>query len=367
MMFTWRRIASSLVFVVASSLALGQNVRIGVFGLFHPSELTIGVPTGSAIVIHAGERSFVLEKSSGVGQAHVLLSGTNMLLDVAGTTVKSGTLTITGRDGSEADFLLAIPGKITRTYYGTAAAKISRGSLVPVVSMDIETAVASVVAAESEPDAPLEAMKAQAVAARSYLVAAKGRHLDFDFCDTTHCQFLRNPPGQRTDAARAVAATRGIVIVYNSATVPAMYTRSCSGRTHTPGDVGLPEATYSYYSVDCKHCRQHPFSWKSEISRENASRLRASDESVRLDVDRLMGWNIVPSSSFTMENVGDHVVLRGSGQGHGIGLCQSGAAAMAREGATFRQILTHYYPNTSFANVGANLRTLDTDRAENTR
>src|SRR6266571_2973368 len=60
--------------------------------------------------------------------------------------------------------------------------------------MDRETATASVVAAENTPDTPLEALKAQAVAARSYFVAGRGRHHDFDFCDTTHCQFLREPP-----------------------------------------------------------------------------------------------------------------------------------------------------------------------------
>src|SRR5208283_1270192 len=65
--------------------------------------------------------------------------------------------------------------------------------LTAVVTMDLEPAVASVVAAEGTVDAPSEALKALAVAARSYFVAGKGRHRDFDFCDTTHCQFLREP------------------------------------------------------------------------------------------------------------------------------------------------------------------------------
>ena len=61
-------------------------------------------------------------------------------------------------------------------------------------------------AAESTPDAPSEALKALAVAARSYFVAGKGRHREFDFCDTTHCQFLREPPASTSAAARTVAS-----------------------------------------------------------------------------------------------------------------------------------------------------------------
>jgi stage II sporulation protein D len=52
-----------------------------------------------------------------------------------------------------------------------------------------------------------------------------------------------------------------------------------------------------------------------------------------------------------MRNEGDQVILNGTGQGHGIGLCQSGAAAMAKEGANFQQILTHYYPNAAIASL----------------
>ncbi len=44
------------------------------------------------------------------------------------------------------------------------------------------------------------------------------------------------------------------------------------------------------------------------------------------------------------------IVVEGTGQGHGIGLCQAGARAMAEEGADFRQILSHYYPNTTVVN-----------------
>jgi stage II sporulation protein D len=53
-----------------------------------------------------------------------------------------------------------------------------------------------------------------------------------------------------------------------------------------------------------------------------------------------------------MRKEGEQIVLRGIGQGHGIGLCQAGAQAMAKAGADFREILAHYYPNTVIVTLG---------------
>ena len=166
------------------------------------------------------------------------------------------SLTVTGRANEPVEFVLAVPGKIERHYHGTLGIKESAGSLIAIVDMDREIAVASVVAAESGPDTPIEALKAQAVAARSYFLAGRGRHADFDFCDTTHCQFLREPPPVQSLAAKAVLATRNLVLAYDAHPFAAMYTRSCGGKTHTPSELGLPSNTYPYFSVDCKYCRR---------------------------------------------------------------------------------------------------------------
>ena len=181
--------------------------------------------------------------------------------------------------------------------------------------MDRETAVASVVAAESMPQTPLEALKAQAIAARSYLVASRGRHPEFDFCDTTHCQFLREPPTPATAAARAVAATRGLVLAYDSHPIAAMYTRSCSGHTRTPAGIGLTPSAYPYYSVECKHCLAHPARWSSRIPAQDAAALRSSDESARLNIDRHLGWSVVPSNDFIVKTEHGHIVVEGIGPG----------------------------------------------------
>ena len=261
--------------------------------------------------------------------------------------MRAPTLTVNGRKNEPVDFMLAVPQKIRRHYYGILEIRPSAGILTAIVTMDRETAVASVVAAESMPESPVEALKAQAVAARSYLVAGRGRHRGFDFCDTTHCQFLRDPPPPGSPAAGATAATRGLVLAYDSRPIAAMYTRSCSGRTRTPAEVGLSPAAYPYFSVECEHCRAHPARWSSRISAQDAVRLHSSNESARLNIDRRLGWNAVPSNSFIVKTDHDQVTLEGTGEGHGIGLCQSGAHAMAEAGADFRQILSHYYPNTT--------------------
>jgi stage II sporulation protein D len=254
-------------------------------------------------------------------------------------------IAVGGRNGEPIDFVLAIPGKITRRYHGTLEIKTDSESLIPTVSMDLEIAVASVVAAESAPDTPVEALKAQAIATRSYFVSGRGRHRDFDFCDTTHCQFLREPSPAGSKVMQAVIETRQMILAYNSKPFAAVYTRSCAGRTRTPAQLGLSPVSYPYYSVDCPFCRSHPARWTTRISLADAAALRSSDESSRLNLGRLLGWNAVPSNDFVLKLDGNEVILQGTGNGHGIGLCQSGSKAMAEAGSNFREILAHYYPN----------------------
>jgi peptidoglycan hydrolase-like amidase len=193
---------------------------------------------------------------------------------------------------------MGVPGKIRRRFHGRLDVTSTGGELVPVVSMDLETAVASVVAAEQMVSTPLEALKAQAVAARSFLVAARGRHHGFDFCDTTHCQFLREPPAADHPAAGAARETAGLVLAFRGAPIAAFYSASCGGRTRTLAGAGLQATSaYPYFSVECAYCaRRH----------------------------------------------------EGGRTGHGVGLCQEGAAGLAADrGASFTDILQYYCPGTT--------------------
>ena len=342
-----------LCFALIGSTASAQNedVRIGVLGLFHLSELTVSSTTGSAVILRADEQSFTLDTSTGLSRASIRAHEAGLVVRCGTQSLNASKVTFASRGGGPADFMVSVPGKITRRYRGRLEISNVSGELIPVVSMDLETAVASVVTAETIPGDPSEVLKAQAVAARSYFVAGRGRHENFDFCDTTHCQFLRSPPASQSGAFKATSATRGLVLTFESRAFAAMYTRSCSGRTRTPVEAGLPPGNYSYYSVECHYCRQHPVRWQSRISAQDANRLRPSNEPSRLEMDRKLGWNTVPSSDFTIKRDGGHVVLEGVGQGHGIGLCQAGAKAMAKHGVSFRQILAYYYPNTELTSL----------------
>ena len=105
----------------------------------------------------------------------------------------------------------------------------------------------------------------------------------------------------------------------------------------------------------CEFCYKNPVKWTREVSTADAVVLQ-SGEAGRLSVGRRMGWNAVPSNNFSLRRETDgQVLLEGIGQGHGVGLCQRGARAMAENGATFREILEHYFPNTTIEQMRAEL------------
>jgi hypothetical protein len=246
-------------------------VAICVFSLFHPIEFDLQPARASILVIEQNGRKQTLE-----GSSHLKLSAPAI---------------VTGREGAETAFILSIPGKIRREFHGRLEVREYDGHLQAIVKMEVENAVASIVAAESPPAAPLDARKAQAVVARSFLAAARGRHDGFDFCDTTHCQFLREAPSAGTPSARAGSDTRDLVLSYQGRVIAALYSANCGGKTRTPTEAGWNEEPYPYFAVDCP--------------------------------------------------------VRGAVAGHRIGMCQEGAAQMARNGKSFREILAHYFPATT--------------------
>jgi hypothetical protein len=294
------------------------DVRVGVFGLFHPQELVVSAVGGvvslggdkHSCVLRAGdearleapaaaasERSESSRSEWGWGPTSKnIRQGGSVRVACAAAVFSTRAVRITGPTGQSADLQLSVPGRITRRFHGRLDVILDGSELVPVVSMDLETAVASVVAAEQIGSTPPEALKAQAVAARSFFIAARRRHGGFGFCDTTHCQFLREPPAADHPAARAARETAGLVLTFRGAPFPAFYSASCGGRTRTLADAGLEDADgYPYFSVEC--------------GRHHAA---------------------------------------GDRNGHGIGMCQKGAASLAAErGASFAEILQHYYPVTT--------------------
>ena len=296
------------------------TVRVSVLSLFHARTLVLSTSQPAS---PGGLTGVVTLRATGDG------------LSVAGgqTTVSARALSLPA-----ARFTLAVPGKLTRSYTGSLRVTCEAGVLVAVVTMDTEVAVASIVAAESPAGAPLEFLKTQAVTSRSYLLANLHPQAGADTCDTTRCQYLRSPPEPASAAARATWATRHQVLAWRPGpgaaprVVPAMYARSCGGQTHAH-PTGDPEV-YPFYAVRCDYCMRHPETW-------TRSAPATANETDRLAYNRVHGWSAIPSGSFTQAADG---TLEGRGTGHGVGLCQLGAADLARRGLPYAGILAHFFP-----------------------
>ena len=323
------------------------DVRIGVFGLFHPREIVVRSGDGTGLSLHSDRETCALR---GREEAHLVALRGSVRVSCAGRAFGAPTLYVDPLAGGISGVEISVPGKIARKFRGHIEVTSAAGELVPVVSMDLETAVASVVAAEQLEVTPLEALKAQAVATRSYFVATHGRHRGFDFCDTTHCQFLREPPAAGHPAARAVRETAGLVLAFRGAPLAALYSASCGGHTRSLADAGFAATDgYPYFAVECAYCVRHAKEWERRLPLDaDAERLDAArSEAARLAVGRSRGWSAVPGNNFDVAREAGSIVLHGRGEGHGVGLCQAGAAALAREQHTsFADILGHYYPGT---------------------
>lgn len=323
-------------------------MRIGVLGLFRPTELAVRPSPQAALVIEGDGHQLILADSR---EARLRVAGKQVECEADGYIFRASLIRGENRQGGSADFIVSIPGKIARQYRGSLEVNVSEAKLLPVVAMDLETAVASAVAAESPSGATLEALKAQAIVTRSYYIAARRRHNGFNFCDTTHCQFLREPPAADSPATIAAVRTRGLVLTYRGEVFPALFSASCGGRTRALAEIGLSPQGYPYYSVRCEYCLQHTSQWESSLDIQGADDLLEGEptEAKRLKIDRKMGWSAIPGNNYELNLEGETIVIRGRGQGHGIGLCQLGASHMAAEGKAFQDILNYYYPNASIS------------------
>ena len=331
-----------LAFLIRPAAACAQKeITFGVLGLFHPKELTLEQSDTQVLSIHSAAQQFTTEDAPGRRRLLLVADGSNVIV----RNVATPRCTVAARDGSSVRFRLSIPGKIQRVYSGKLTVVAHKGVLTAILAIDLESAVASIVAAEMPSDAPLEALKAQAVVSRSFLVTGP-RHHEFDFCDTTHCQFLRSPDDVTPRIRQAVASTRGLVLTWHGQTIAALYSSRCGGQTRSLTEVGFHSRDgYPYYSVRCRWCREHPVHWQNRVG-ATASLPPPSNESLRIAYARQWGWSALPGSAFTQTRDSYGSLIEGHSIGHSIGMCQFGAIGLASSGADFRSILAHYYPNT---------------------
>jgi len=227
----------------------------------------------------------------------------------------------------------------------------------------------------------------QAILTRTYAVAKIGRHSadGFDLCDTTHCQ-VYDPNRIRTSrfatvAREAVERTSGRILTYGQRPVEAVYHADCGGHTAAAESVWGGRVPYLVSEPDNLSIDPHR-KWRVSVTAEklrsalnaNAAtavgrklddvRVATRDasgratsvsvtgehartlrgEQLRSVVNAALGDRTIQSTKLTITRTNATYVFEGAGFGHGVGLCQVGAAARAKRGDAVDEILAHYFP-----------------------
>lgn len=293
------------------------------------------------------------------------------------------------RHGETAPFeTVQLPDKVT--VYKTDEGKTE--------TVDFEDYIKGVVSCEMPSSFHKEALKAQAVAARTYSAAriikaeSAGNpeaHPSAPLCDTTHCQVYKNESELRDIKGRewmntgrekicnAVDDTEGELLYYNGKLVQqALFHSSSGGMTENSEDVFAAAVPYlvsveSPYEDEATHRNEktafsisrfsdavkkhYPSEAFGSISADNIKILSRSkgDHVKKMQVGSatLTGRQIrealgLSSSDFTIEIDGDTITFTSNGSGHGVGMSQYGADGMAKEGYDYKKILSHYYSGT---------------------
>jgi stage II sporulation protein D len=372
---------------------VGVAVDTGAVTVTATGGFTLNGPDGG-VLAESGPADSWTARAEGPGAGMILADGTR-------TVAVSGPVVIrTTGEGR-----LAVGGT---AYRGEILIRRGAAGVSAVNLIDLEAYLLGVVAREigRRPPAELEAVKAQAVAARTYAIGNLGGRepLGFDFFGTDRDQVYGGVIAEDSVATRAVEETRGEILTWEGVPILAYYSSTCGGRTADieeswPWRAPLPylrsvsdeiPGTGTYY---CSTSNR--FRWSAQWTREElrsalGRSLRAHTggrvEAVRA-VERLTLTNTGPSGrrslrldadgrsydlradsvrwvlrtpagaglnssridelDATLEN-GDvaSLSIRGGGWGHGIGMCQVGAMGRARAGQTYRQILQAYYTGT---------------------
>jgi stage II sporulation protein D len=383
--FVWMALLTASATALENA-APRSTIRVGVWTLWRDKEVTI-TPVSRA-TLRLCESCPVLPIETGALRVHDAgLTWT----DMSGRAHSSTVLLLAGNYRIAAhgqSLTLAYPLRIT-----TRA-----GQLVMVVTLPVERYVELVVAAESGAADSSESRKALAVAARSFALAPTHGHTTFDVCDSTHCQWVhwRTTP----EAHAATLATAGESLWRNGSRAETYFHQNCGGRTASAEEVWPGRGTSNHAARGSLVSRPDPYcqrvgssEWTTTLTRteltqalaaaglaapgwESLSVVQRGDsgrvtmllvgstkipaEDFRLAVGRTLGWNRIRSNWFEVAVQGDGFFFHGRGSGHGVGLCQAGAAEMAREGRGYLEILAQYFPGTTVADeaTGAAWETL---------
>lgn len=364
------RLKILFIFLLAVFCTIGSaQVKIRLFANQAPESAVLSVTEGTyELNLFNGEILSVFKNEP------VIITRYNGKLAVKKRNSKGfvcDSLILKGKTGNDS-FSLMMNGEshLRQNYSGDLQCLPDLGTLVFINISDVEKYISGVVMAEGGAGKNLEYFKTQAIIARTYMYKYFDKHSSdkYNVCDNTHCQAYN---GFSTDTLlnKATLETRGLVILdKDSSLIISAFHSNCGGETSSSDDVWLSGQPYLKSVVD-PYCitsrnatwrKSYPVNeWLSYIRKsgykgniENPSIFNFHQDS-RL-TDYKIGSLKIPlrtiredlnlrSTFFSVFAVGDSIILKGRGYGHGVGLCQEGAMEMAARGFNYKQIIDFYY------------------------
>jgi len=347
-------------------------------GLSSIPAATLGSET-IRVAIADNQKTVSLQSPSGLIYAGQ--SANHAKKEVLYSTVSIGTRPVRIRSAA---VVIQVNGKGYRGW--VEIRKKKNGLLLVINELDIEEYLKGVVAAEIPSGWKYEALKAQAVASRTYAIYQKqsAGNRPYHILATVENQVYSGNRGERPQTVRAVRETKGIVITYQGKIIPAFYHSSCGGHTENAAELwGIDEPYLKGVDCDCQEISKYglwekrvPLSQVISAMRHQGYRLHdILDMSIgditpagrvkavtilhrsgkivvpAEDFRATIGNNQIPSIFFEVEISDKEAVFSGRGKGHGVGLCQWGAQEMALRGYDYEAILGHYYPGTALTKI----------------
>ncbi|MEM8672452.1 MAG: SpoIID/LytB domain-containing protein [Cyanobacteria bacterium P01_G01_bin.67] len=265
-----------------------------------------------------------------------------------------------------------------RWYRGTTHLIRRNNNITAINHVDLEEYLYSVVGAEAVSSWPIEALKAQAVAARSYALYKRSTESNslYDVDTTIGTQVYKGLDSEYTTTHEAVNSTLGQIMTYNNQVILAAFHSSSGGHTENVEDVWTSPLPYLRAVVDYDH-ESPVFEWQQVIPVSKIRSLVAGIGNVKglqpaemtprgrvitMKVTGDRGTTTVSgkklrkvlelrSTLFRVSTDGENLHIKGRGFGHGLGLSQWGAYYLAKQGVNYHQILAHYYQSASLAKL----------------
>ncbi len=265
-----------------------------------------------------------------------------------------------------------------RWYRGKTRLVRQGNGLTAINHVDLEDYLYSVVGAEAISTWPIEALKAQAVAARSYALYKRNTEANnlYDLDTTVSTQVYKGLDSEYTTTHAAVNGTLGQIMTYDNRVILAAFHSSSGGHTENVEDIWTSPLPYLRAVVDYDH--QAPvFEWNqvfpvSKIKtlvagvgkiqafvpeqmtphgRVITMKVKGDRGTTRISGKQLRKSLALKSTLFRISTDGNKLQVRGRGFGHGLGLSQWGAYYLAKQGINYHQILAHYYQNASLTHI----------------